>query len=92
MNKYVLIQRFYLTIMKKLKKGADQIEIADYFNDKGLFDDQKRMDIEEFKDMLKDMSLIGLKGDGWIYFKEDFDPDGEGSVGAEKFTEDFQDI
>ena len=23
MNKYVLIQRFYLTIMKKLKKGAD---------------------------------------------------------------------
>lgn len=57
---------------------------------KGLNPETNQIDIGTFKEMLRDMDLIGSQDENWAYFQEDFDADEEGSIAYEKFEEDYK--
>ena len=66
MTKFAMIQRFYLRIIKiieekkKSKEGRDDLEdMHEFMISKGLNSETNLMDIGTFKEMLRDMDLIG---------------------------------
>lgn len=68
MNKYAMIQRFYLLCIKAKEQKKNQFdEVKDFLKTKGL-DDDDNMPVESFKAFLYELDLIGSKDEGWDYF------------------------
>lgn len=50
------------------------------------------MKVSSFKELLREMDLIGDEDESWDYFAEDFDPDEEGLISQDRFDEDMREI
>jgi len=83
-NKYALIQRFYLLIQKKCEgKNPEFDDIFNFLEANGMGADG--LDVTSFQQILFELELIGPKNENWDYFADDFDPENEGYVPMEKF-------
>ena len=68
MNKYAMIQQFYLRCIKAKEQKQNQFdEVKDFLKTKGL-DEDDNMSVQNFKKLLFELDLIGSKDEGWDYF------------------------
>ena len=90
-NKYALIQRFYLLIQKRCEGKSPEFEdIFNFLEANGMGVDG--LNVKSFQQILFELELIGPKNENWDYFAEDFDPENEGYVQMETFESDKQQI
>ena len=102
MTKFNMIQRFYLLLKKTIEGKAKRVgqhheihdfeEVAPYLAEKGYDTDANQIEVKAFKELLKEMDLIGADDENWDYFAEDFDPEEEGIIASERFDEDMKEI
>lgn len=77
---------------RKKKMHIEFEDIEEFLRDNGLDDVDNEISMDDFKEILLSMDLIGTKDENWDYFREDFFPEAEPKVELKKFEADYKEI